>query len=1087
MSVKKLHITGGSIIPQPDWNQTDESQHDYIKNKPENLADFKEDSTHRFVTDTEKSTWSSASNKVDTLVGSDASKSARTIASEEVAKIVAGADASYDTLKEIADWISSHKTDATAMNSAIVKLEAIVKGIGGSGEKATVVAYVNDAIAALKIGDYAKASDLTTLAARVKAIEDKNISTGANKVEKSTTNGNIKIDGTETVVYTHPGSGKNPHGTTASDVGAVSKAGDTMTGPLTVGGATIAKGASADIIGTTKQATTVSNQLVLQQGAVFSGTAANAGLVTRGICGVSTPDNSGACTKENLYINYDSSNDYQSNRQLILQAGNAGEHYGNNLYQYAAARGDAVKRWAESNLVTVNSDQTISGLKTFNAPTNTVGKEQTTIKFKTPNGGAIIFGKEGSNSGTMIRLDQNDGTARLRFRSSGTPGAMVWEQPEQGAQLYIDLGKDGADKRRIQFPSSAGTLALDNHTHTAGQVGAVPTSRKVNGKALSSDITLSANDVGAAPSSHASDSAVHITDDERNTWNAKQEHYGDHQRIYIKSGAADGGDGSAEKPLKSVDSFFELLNQTKTDIRAYIAEAGVYSVSKPVVNGCTVHITATVPGVTLKFEKTNEPFVTYNCHFNLAGSSEENMLMLDFGNKTQLPPYGYCYFENSSITLTNVKTLGRIVTYGGAIFATNTNVGSYKFVGTNGYLQNTYISNHEDATEGILLDDGSNIRVYGSLKFSPLSETARSSSSIAVNVVGSRIAFTNASTAEEFEDAEIDAGENGKYYYGLVGSGSVILVGDTNYKALESYGVNGNYNYNRTFVDCLVPMSRGKIAANSDLNEIVVPGTYYVGSDVASTIINSPIATTAFTLDVSATSGRVTQTVCSYSTSVSKSYMRSSNAGIFTEWLRLDDTDVVRAQGAISSNTDLNDVKKAGSYYASGSVAKTLINSPVTTTAFTMTVDIVSNRVTQTICTYSTGDRRAYIRSSNAGLFNAWMRIDNVTEDAELLWENPDDTVEFPSQTVTLDLTGYRSVIVLSKFRMDNNSLHVYSKSFIDGVPIQSQALGGNGSYATCGARIFTVNSTGIYFGTGAKNGAVDNSYHIPIKIYGVK
>lgn len=42
--------------------------------------------------------------------------------------------------------------------------------------------------------------------------------TDATKVEKSSTNGNIKINGTETNVYTHP-SGTNPHGTTKSDVG----------------------------------------------------------------------------------------------------------------------------------------------------------------------------------------------------------------------------------------------------------------------------------------------------------------------------------------------------------------------------------------------------------------------------------------------------------------------------------------------------------------------------------------------------------------------------------------------------------------------------------------------------------------------------------------------------------------------------------------------------------------------------------------------------------------------------------------------------------------------------------------------------
>lgn len=118
--------------------------------------------------------------KVTTLVGEDTNKSARAIAAEETAKIVAGADASYDTLKEIADWISSHSTDAAAMNSAILALQGIVDGIGGEGEKATVVAYVDDAIAALKIGDYAKAADLTALAGRVSALE-------SGKADKATT------------------------------------------------------------------------------------------------------------------------------------------------------------------------------------------------------------------------------------------------------------------------------------------------------------------------------------------------------------------------------------------------------------------------------------------------------------------------------------------------------------------------------------------------------------------------------------------------------------------------------------------------------------------------------------------------------------------------------------------------------------------------------------------------------------------------------------------------------------------------------------------------------------------------------------
>lgn len=85
------------------------------------------------------------------------------------------------------------------------------------------------------------------------------------------------------------------------------------------------------------------------EGIIMGGTAASAGLVTRGICGVSTPDaTTGACTKENLYINYDGNNTYQSGRQLVLQAGSVGTHYGHNLYEYAAARGDAVKNFCDA-------------------------------------------------------------------------------------------------------------------------------------------------------------------------------------------------------------------------------------------------------------------------------------------------------------------------------------------------------------------------------------------------------------------------------------------------------------------------------------------------------------------------------------------------------------------------------------------------------------------------------------------------------------------------------------------------------------------------------------------------------------------
>ena len=68
--------------------------------------------------------------------------------------------------------------------------------------------------------------------------------TDATKVEASSNNGKIKINGTETTVYTHP-SGTNPHGTTKSDVGlgnVENKSSATIRGELTKENVTTALG-----------------------------------------------------------------------------------------------------------------------------------------------------------------------------------------------------------------------------------------------------------------------------------------------------------------------------------------------------------------------------------------------------------------------------------------------------------------------------------------------------------------------------------------------------------------------------------------------------------------------------------------------------------------------------------------------------------------------------------------------------------------------------------------------------------------------------------------------------------------------------
>lgn len=76
-----------------------------------------------------------------------------------------------NTYKELVDWVAKHGPEAAEMAGEITALQNILAGIGGEGESATVVAYVTEAIKALKIGDYAKAADLTALAGRVTTAE----------------------------------------------------------------------------------------------------------------------------------------------------------------------------------------------------------------------------------------------------------------------------------------------------------------------------------------------------------------------------------------------------------------------------------------------------------------------------------------------------------------------------------------------------------------------------------------------------------------------------------------------------------------------------------------------------------------------------------------------------------------------------------------------------------------------------------------------------------------------------------------------------------------------------------------------------
>lgn len=143
-------------------------------------------------------------------------------------------DQAYDTLKEVAAWINEHGEVAAAFTTDIAALKqavgdensGLVKALADANTAISTnsgnITTLQQAIAALQtaVGDINSGltktvNDHTTKIGALETVVGDSTSglvkkvndleaVGATKVEKSDTNGNVKIDGQEVNVYTHP-------------------------------------------------------------------------------------------------------------------------------------------------------------------------------------------------------------------------------------------------------------------------------------------------------------------------------------------------------------------------------------------------------------------------------------------------------------------------------------------------------------------------------------------------------------------------------------------------------------------------------------------------------------------------------------------------------------------------------------------------------------------------------------------------------------------------------------------------------------------------------------------------------------------
>ena len=160
---------------------------------------------------------------INTLNGEAATPgSVKNTVNAAIAEVVAGADTSFDTLKEIADWISSHSDSASAMNSAIVgntnainALGTLVGEIPEGATSNTVVEYIAEAIDdvedTLGTAAYANTTDFATAAQGAKA------DSAVQSVIAGDTNGYIKVDNVAVKVYEAPVASTSVSGTIKVD------------------------------------------------------------------------------------------------------------------------------------------------------------------------------------------------------------------------------------------------------------------------------------------------------------------------------------------------------------------------------------------------------------------------------------------------------------------------------------------------------------------------------------------------------------------------------------------------------------------------------------------------------------------------------------------------------------------------------------------------------------------------------------------------------------------------------------------------------------------------------------------------------
>ena len=113
------------------------------------------------------------------------------------------------------------------------------------------------------------------------------------------------------------------------------------------------------------------------------------------------------------------------------------------------------------------------------------------------------------------------------------------------------------------------------------------------------------------------------------------------------------------------------------------------------------------------------------------------------------------------------------------------------------------------------------------------------------------------------------------------------------------------------------------------------------------------------------------------------------------------------------------------------------------------------------------------------------------TLNGEVVWTNDDDTQTFERQTIKLDLSEYKKVVIRFKQHTTDSALNAYSESAcsVKGVKYGHFTSGtsSNANVTTSYNRNFVFRDTGVDFVNGTRNGDQNDNVCIPVEIRAFK